>query len=362
MPHAPSLSEFYSFLKFIWKVIVLLAFVVELTVNLLLRVLDALIPRLCDALTYLPSVCSFISGAMYTSIQALTCVLEFITWMTTPAVVALDAALYLALEEAQYEQVRYYAEFAFSSAAVWAISLLLIVAGSLIVATEERVPNRNQFRPKTTVPIFCLMVGCIMHFDAMKYSPHLPTVAIFTGALWYCISLAHDDLKARERHAHTHAYTYATHRRRYGSDTGTNTDLLLQEPRQGQGQGQGRPVLAAAFRQMRSQGRASSQLRRRLRSSQERDLLTPSKLAKSASSGALATVDGGVKIILEESCPICLVDYVHDEVLRALPCCKHTFHETCVGLWLESHENCPLCRQQLTTLNGWGHLVHALFE
>jgi len=318
---------------------------VELTVSALLVVLDFMIPYMVKLLTHLPGLYSFLSGATYLAIQGLTHVFEFLNWMTRPLVAFLDLLLFFGLSETRYAQISFYAQFAFSSAAVWSLSLILIVAGSLIIATEERVSGRNRFRPKTTVPICCLATGCIMHFDTMKYSPHLPTVAIFTGALWYCISLAHDDIKARERLAH------ATHR--YGIDTATNMGLLQQTPR---------PALAAAFRQMRNHGRAGSQLRRRLRSSQQRDMLTPSKLSKSESSGTLATVDGGVKIILEESCPICLVDYVNDEVLRALPCCKHTFHEACVGAWLESHDNCPLCREQLTPLNSWGYLVHALFE
>ncbi|CAG0886262.1 unnamed protein product [Darwinula stevensoni] len=51
-----------------------------------------------------------------------------------------------------------------------------------------------------------------------------------------------------------------------------------------------------------------------------------------------------------EPCPICLKPYSddEDEVGATLPC-KHTFHKSCVTLWLNKTNSCPLCRHELPT-------------
>ncbi|KAF7683219.1 RING-H2 finger protein ATL73 [Astathelohania contejeani] len=44
-------------------------------------------------------------------------------------------------------------------------------------------------------------------------------------------------------------------------------------------------------------------------------------------------------------CPICLTDFVVDELVRCLPC-NHYFHRDCVDTWFESNNMyCPLCRK-----------------
>eukprot|EP01039_Chlorochromonas_danica_P006399 gene6399-7054_t len=51
----------------------------------------------------------------------------------------------------------------------------------------------------------------------------------------------------------------------------------------------------------------------------------------------------GVNILALTSCPICLADYVNDDVVLNLPC-GHFFHESCGGQWLRRKADCPLCK------------------
>ncbi|CDK26923.1 unnamed protein product [Kuraishia capsulata CBS 1993] len=47
----------------------------------------------------------------------------------------------------------------------------------------------------------------------------------------------------------------------------------------------------------------------------------------------------------DERCPICLTDYVENDLGRALPKCKHEFHKACIDEWLLQGDNsCPICR------------------
>ncbi|VAI38036.1 hypothetical protein VPH35_093096 [Triticum aestivum] len=43
-------------------------------------------------------------------------------------------------------------------------------------------------------------------------------------------------------------------------------------------------------------------------------------------------------------CAVCLLEFDDDDSLRLLPTCPHAFHPQCIGLWLEKHVTCPLCR------------------
>jgi hypothetical protein len=46
-------------------------------------------------------------------------------------------------------------------------------------------------------------------------------------------------------------------------------------------------------------------------------------------------------------CSICLSGFcAHDEV-RQLGTCGHTFHRSCIDLWLLRSEYCPLCKQSV---------------
>ncbi|KAK7313944.1 hypothetical protein VNO77_39151 [Canavalia gladiata] len=80
---------------------------------------------------------------------------------------------------------------------------------------------------------------------------------------------------------------------------------------------------------------------------------------------AISTVDLGLNrelremlpvIVYKESfsvkdtqCSVCLLDYQAEDRLQQIPACGHTFHMSCIDLWLASHSTCPLCRLSLLT-------------
>ncbi|KAE8692458.1 ethylene receptor 2-like [Hibiscus syriacus] len=43
-------------------------------------------------------------------------------------------------------------------------------------------------------------------------------------------------------------------------------------------------------------------------------------------------------------CPVCLSVFADGEEIKQLSECKHSFHATCIDLWLINHDNCPICR------------------
>lgn len=48
--------------------------------------------------------------------------------------------------------------------------------------------------------------------------------------------------------------------------------------------------------------------------------------------------------IKNEACPICLEDFLKEEMLRCLPC-FHAYHDTCITPWLYFRSSCcPLCK------------------
>ncbi|KAE9612175.1 putative chromatin regulator PHD family [Lupinus albus] len=46
-------------------------------------------------------------------------------------------------------------------------------------------------------------------------------------------------------------------------------------------------------------------------------------------------------------CAICLSEYQGEDVLCILPNCGHSFHVTCIDLWLRQNSSCPVCRISL---------------
>ncbi|CAN6697555.1 unnamed protein product [Malus baccata var. baccata] len=49
----------------------------------------------------------------------------------------------------------------------------------------------------------------------------------------------------------------------------------------------------------------------------------------------------------DAQCTVCLAEYHGDDVLRILPYCEHSFHVTCIDIWLQQHSTCPVCRISL---------------
>lgn len=51
-------------------------------------------------------------------------------------------------------------------------------------------------------------------------------------------------------------------------------------------------------------------------------------------------------------CPVCLSVFADGEEVRKLSVCKHSFHASCIDLWLSNHSNCPICRATIITAAG----------
>lgn len=43
-------------------------------------------------------------------------------------------------------------------------------------------------------------------------------------------------------------------------------------------------------------------------------------------------------------CPICLNDFDTGDLVRQLPGCGHSFHKSCIDLWMLRRADCPLCK------------------
>ncbi|KAJ8528211.1 hypothetical protein K7X08_021903 [Anisodus acutangulus] len=49
-------------------------------------------------------------------------------------------------------------------------------------------------------------------------------------------------------------------------------------------------------------------------------------------------------------CAVCLSVFEEGEEVKQLPRCKHSFHASCIDMWLYSHLDCPLCRSPVEQL------------
>ncbi|XVF48931.1 hypothetical protein PTKIN_Ptkin03bG0228000 [Pterospermum kingtungense] len=71
-----------------------------------------------------------------------------------------------------------------------------------------------------------------------------------------------------------------------------------------------------------------------------RNLLSSFKYKKESSNMEEESQDPG----REHECAVCLSVFEDGEEVRQLPRCKHSFHASCIDMWLYSHFDCPLCR------------------
>lgn len=60
----------------------------------------------------------------------------------------------------------------------------------------------------------------------------------------------------------------------------------------------------------------------------------------------------GEGLIDGTECSVCLSEFREDDSLRLLPKCSHAFHVPCIDTWLQSHQNCPLCRAPVVIAGG----------
>ncbi|CAI9293159.1 unnamed protein product [Lactuca saligna] len=49
----------------------------------------------------------------------------------------------------------------------------------------------------------------------------------------------------------------------------------------------------------------------------------------------------------DTECSVCLSVFEDGEEVRKLPRCNHSFHASCIDMWLYSHSDCPLCRNSV---------------
>lgn len=64
----------------------------------------------------------------------------------------------------------------------------------------------------------------------------------------------------------------------------------------------------------------------------------------------------------DAQCTICLSDYHGEDILRILPYCGHSFHVTCIDMWLKQHSTCPVCRISLREFPEKKCLMQPLFS
>ena len=50
--------------------------------------------------------------------------------------------------------------------------------------------------------------------------------------------------------------------------------------------------------------------------------------------------------LIEEDCPICLINYKVASILKRLPC-GHIYHKKCIRDWLVNKDECPICKYDL---------------
>ncbi|EAR95618.2 anaphase-promoting complex subunit 11 RING-H2 finger protein (macronuclear) [Tetrahymena thermophila SB210] len=63
----------------------------------------------------------------------------------------------------------------------------------------------------------------------------------------------------------------------------------------------------------------------------------------------------------KQCCSLCLVEFVKGQKLR-ITICSHYFHSQCLEEWLESNENCPLCRQSFEIMDMIDYISVQLYS
>ncbi|KAF9676581.1 hypothetical protein SADUNF_Sadunf08G0017100 [Salix dunnii] len=74
----------------------------------------------------------------------------------------------------------------------------------------------------------------------------------------------------------------------------------------------------------------------------------------------------GIKLVLigflMDLCTVCLAEYHGEDILRILPYCGHSFHVTCIDIWLQQHSTCPVCRMSLREFPEKKRAMQPLFS
>jgi Ring finger domain len=55
----------------------------------------------------------------------------------------------------------------------------------------------------------------------------------------------------------------------------------------------------------------------------------------------------------EDTCAICLEQFLHGELINSSNACQHFFHKECLLGWLDQQNICPCCRVTMIPENQW---------
>lgn len=64
----------------------------------------------------------------------------------------------------------------------------------------------------------------------------------------------------------------------------------------------------------------------------------------------------------DAQCTVCLAEYHEEDILRILPYCGHSFHVTCIDIWLQQRATCPVCRVSLREFPERKCLMQPMFS
>jgi len=54
----------------------------------------------------------------------------------------------------------------------------------------------------------------------------------------------------------------------------------------------------------------------------------------------------------DEVCSICVDSFAEGDCVRCLNTCGHTFHQSCIDLWLLRQADCPLCKRTVSAVSA----------
>jgi hypothetical protein len=95
---------------------------------------------------------------------------------------------------------------------------------------------------------------------------------------------------------------------------------------------------------------STSSYPRRYTAQQRRTIVTPPRIPSSSfSSSSDNSIVKMIKVNSEQRnanprCSVCWEDFTAEERVAELPC-NHIYHEPCIVPWMQSNNNCPICRR-----------------
>jgi len=79
------------------------------------------------------------------------------------------------------------------------------------------------------------------------------------------------------------------------------------------------------------------------------DGLQPAEIKCLSSDIVFTAADGVVQAGKDKECSICLNEFEPGDTYRTLPNCTHSFHRSCIDLWLLRRGDCPLCKTKVSS-------------